>query len=143
MCVRFNMKKRHHVRLWILATAVWAGFLLGGLPDYYQQYSTDFMLGFVLLVLLPISLALYFVLRRVAPRHRMSVALWIAFYFTVPLAVYDYLYCGLVLDRGIGFLWEFWYLTVYYVIPWLLAPALAVLVNRIAKDLPLAEPANR
>ncbi len=136
------MKKRHHVRLWILATAVWAGFLLGGLPDYYQQYSTDFMLGFVLLVLLPISLVLYFVLRSVAPRRRMSVALWIAFYFTVPLAAYDYLYCGLVLDRGMRFLWEFWYLTVYYVIPWLLAPAMAVLANMIAKDLPLAEPAN-
>ena len=137
------MKKRYHVRLWILATAVWAGFLLGGLPDYYQQYSTDFMLGFVLLVLLPISLVLYFVLRSVAPRRRMSVALWIAFYFTVPLAAYDYLYCGLVLDRGMGFLWEFWYLTVYYVIPWLLAPAMAALVNVVAKDLPLAEPANR
>ena len=137
------MKKRHHLRLWILATAVWAGFLLGGLPDYYQQCSTGLMLGCFLLVLRAISLVLYFVLRRVPPRHRMSVALWIAFYFTVPLAVYDYLYCGLVHGRGIGFLWEFWYLTVYYVIPWLLAPALALLVNVIAKDLPLAEPANR
>ena len=125
------MKKRHHIRLWILATAVWAGFLLGGLPDYYQQYSTGFMLGFDLLVLLPISLALYFVLHSVAHRRRMSVVLWIAFYFTVPLAVYDWLYCGLWLGRGIGFVWEFWYLTVYYAIPWLLAPAIVLLANRV------------
>jgi hypothetical protein len=114
-----------------LATAVWAGFLLGGLPDYYQQYSTGFMVGFDLLALLPISSVLYFVLRGVAPRRRMSAALWIAFYFTVPLAVYDWLYCGLVLGRGISFLWEFWYLTVYYLIPWLLAPAIVLPVNRI------------
>lgn len=127
------MKKEHHIRLWIFATAVWAGFLLGGLPDYYQQYSTNFMLGFVVLVLLPISVVLYLVLKRVAPRRRMSVALWIALYFTVPLAVYDWLYCGLVLGRGIGFIWEFWYLTVYYAIPWLLAPPMALLVNRIER----------
>jgi hypothetical protein len=91
------------------------------------------MLGFDLLVLLPISVVLYFVLRRVARRHRMSMALWIAFYFTLPLAVYDWLYCGLVLGRGIGFLWEYWYLTVYYAIPWLLAPAIALLVNRVER----------
>jgi len=133
------MNKRHHIRLWILATAVWAGFLLGGLPDYYQQYSTGFMLGFVLLVLLPIALVLYFVLRRQAPRGRMTVALWIAFYFTVPLALYDWLYCGLRLGHGIAFVSEFWYLTVYYAIPWLLAPAIVLLVNRVENDAAPAE----
>jgi hypothetical protein len=95
------------------------------------------MLGFDLLLLLPISVVLYFVLGRVPSGRRMSLALWIAFYFSVPFAVYDYLYCGLILGGGIGFLWEFWYLTVYYVIPWLLAPAIVLLVNRIGKDQPL------
>jgi hypothetical protein len=131
------MKKRHHIRLWILATAVWAGFLLVGLPEYYQQYSPEFMLGFDLLVLLPISIILHVVLKRVAPGRRMSRALWIALYFTVPLAAYDYLYCGLVLGFGLGFLWQFWYLTVYYVIPWLLAPAIALFVNRTEGHQPL------
>jgi len=131
------VKQRDHIRLWILATAVWAGFLLTGLPEYYQQYSPEFMLGFDLLVLLPISIILYAVLKRVAPGRRMFLALWIALYFTVPLAAYDYLYCGLVLGRGIGFLWEFWYLTVYYVIPWLLAPAIVLLVKRIEGHHPL------
>jgi hypothetical protein len=125
------MKKKHHVRLWILATAVWGGFVVGGLPDYYQQYSTKLMVGFDLLVLVPISLVLYAVLNRVPQRRRMSLALWIAFYFTVPLAVYDWLYCGIVLGYGMGFLWQYWYLTVYYVIPWLLAPAIVLLINRI------------
>jgi hypothetical protein len=105
--------------------------LFGGLPDYYRQYSAKFMLGFDFLLLLPISVLLYVVLRRVATSRRMSLALWIALYFTVPLALYDYLYCGLVLGSGVGFLWEFWYLSVYYVIPWILAPAMVLLVNRI------------
>jgi hypothetical protein len=101
------------------------------------------MVGFDLLVLLPISAVLYFVLKRVPSKRRMSLALWIAFYFTVPLAAYDYLYCGLVLDRGIGFLWEYWYLTVYYVIPWLLAPAMALFVDRVEEDQPRAGGASQ
>jgi hypothetical protein len=124
------MRRKHHIRLLILATTVWAGFLLGGMPDYYQQYSGEFMLGIDLLVLLPISVVLYLVLRRVAPPRRMSAALWIALYFTVPLAVYDWVYCGIVLGHGIRFLWEYWYLSVYYLIPWFLAPAIVLLVNR-------------
>jgi len=136
------MRKRHHVRLWALATVVWAGFLLAGFPEYYQQYSPMVMLGFDLLVLLPFAVVLYVVLKRRSPQHRMSLALWIAFYFTVPLAAYDYLYCGLVLGRGMSFLWEYWYLTVYYLIPWLLAPAIVLLIRRIEQKHALARGAG-
>ena len=83
------MNKRHHIRLLALATLVWAGFLLAGLPEYYKQYSSGFMVAFDLLVLIPISFVFHVVLRRVPPRRRMQVALWIAFYFTVPLGVYN------------------------------------------------------
>ena len=130
------MKKRDHLRLLGLATLVWAAFLLAGMPEYYQQYSPGFMVAFDLLVLIPISVVLRSVLGRVPARRRMQVALWIAFYFTVPLAVYDYVYCGLVLGFGVRFLLEFWYLTVYYVIPWLLGPGIAWLINRGAGEPP-------
>jgi hypothetical protein len=123
------MKKRHHLRLLGLATVVWAGFLVGGLPDYYQQYPSGFMVVFDLLVLIPIAIVYRAVLVRVPPQRRMQVALWIAFYFTVPLAVYDFVFCGLVLGFGLRFLVEFWYLTVYYFIPWLLGPALVSTIN--------------
>ena len=90
------------------------------------------------MTVLPFGIILYVVLTRVPPRRRMSLALWIAFYFTAPLAVYDYLYCGLVLGRGVGFLWEFWYLTAYYVIPWVLAPAMALVASKIEEHPPVA-----
>jgi len=135
------MRKRHHIRLFGLATLVWAGFLVAGLPEYYHQYSFGWMVAFDLFVLIPISVAFYVALGRVPSRQRMQVALWIAFYFTVPLAVYDSVYCGLVLGFGVRFLLEFWYLTVYYVIPWLLAPALVGLINRSARRSPAEDAA--
>jgi hypothetical protein len=88
------------------------------------------MVAFDLLVLIPISVVCYRVLGRVPPRRRMGIALWIAFYFTVPLFVYDYVYCGLFLGFGTQFILEYWYLSVYYVIPWILGPVLVWMINR-------------
>ena len=53
-----------------------------------------------------------------------------SFYFTVPLALYDWLYCGLYLGHGIEFVSRYWYLSVYYAIPWILLPLMALLLNR-------------
>jgi hypothetical protein len=124
------MTIRGHVGIMLVATVVWAGFWIAGLPSYYQQYSNLQMIWFALLVLIPIAVITYFVLRRLPPEDRLTIALWLAFYFTVPLAVYDWLYCGLHLGHGVGFLSRYWYLTVYYAIPWVLLPLMALLLNR-------------
>ncbi len=105
------MKGRGHIRLFLTATLVWAAFLLGGLPSYYQQYSTRFMLLFDVVVLVPIAGIVYLVLRSVRRERRLKVTVWIAVYFTVPLAIYDWLYCGIYLGHGMQFLSRFWYLT--------------------------------
>ncbi|MEZ5728490.1 MAG: hypothetical protein R3E48_11080 [Burkholderiaceae bacterium] len=49
-------------------------------------------------------------------------------YYTLPFAILDTLYCGLYLGHGYSYLWKFWYLTVFYVSPWLtLLPTAALL----------------
>jgi hypothetical protein len=83
------------------------------------------MIGFVVLLLLPIAAIVYLVLKRQRPERRLTIAAWLAFYFTVPLAVYDWLYCGLYLGHGAQFLSKYWYLSVYYGIPWALFPLIA------------------
>jgi len=128
------MTARAHRRLFLLGTLAWVAFWVLGLPSYYQQYSTAAMVWFVALLLPPLTWLCVHVLRRVAPERRMRLALWMAFYFTVPLAVYDGLYCGVFLEHGFGFLSRYWYLTIYYVIPWLVLPASAALLNRTARD---------
>ena len=114
----------------MLATLVWAGFWVLGRPDYYQQYSSAGLLWFVVLLLIPIGAVVYRVLRPVKRRRRVTVSLWIAFYFTAPLAFYDWLYCGVYLGHGTRFLVQFWYLSVYYIIPWVLMPGMVMILNR-------------
>ncbi len=120
------MRKRSHIRLLLVATLVWVGFWTGGLPSYYQQYSTGFMVTFDLVALVAIAGVVLFVLHRTRQSRRLRVALWLAFYFTVPLAIYDWLYCGIYLGHGMGFIGRFWYLSVYYAIPWIVFPLIAV-----------------
>jgi len=119
-----------------MATIAWAAFWVIGLPSYYQQYSRTFMVWFDTILLVGIVAFLFRVIHRVRSSRRMTVARWIAFYFTVPLAAYDWLYCGVYLGHGWAFLWRYWYLTVYYVIPWLMVPGVSALANS-RSDAPL------
>ena len=117
------MGVRFHVRTLALAVAVWAGFFIAGLPDYYQQYPFVAMLIFTVALVPPVVLLAVKVIGRARTETRRSLAMWLAFYFTVPLAGLDYAYCGLYLGHGLAFLLRYWYLTVYYIVPWaILAP---------------------
>jgi hypothetical protein len=78
------------------------------------------MIWFDSLPLIPITAIVYLVIRYLRPERRLTVALWLAFYFTVPLAIYDWLYCGLYPCHGIQFI----------AIPWVLLPLVALLLNR-------------
>jgi hypothetical protein len=125
------MSGRGHFRILIAATVVWAAFWVLGLPSYYQQYSRSTMIV-VCLALLPAVVAVcYLLLRHMERNGRLARAAWLAFYFTVPLALYDWLYCGAYLGYGASFFCVFWYLTVFYVVPWLVLPATAVILNHV------------
>ena len=39
---------------------------------------------------------------------------------SIAWAVYDCLYCGIYLNHEAEFVYDYWYLTVYYVLPWIL-----------------------
>jgi hypothetical protein len=126
------MKIKNHIHILLIASLVWLLFLLAGMPDYYLQYSTRSMILFVILLLIPISVIIFFVFKPVKSNRRLRIAGWYAFYFTIPLAIYDTVYCGIYLGYGVEFLSIFWFLTIYYLIPWLLFPVIAMLLNRMS-----------
>ena len=127
---RFTMRIKNHIRIFIIATIVWILFLIAGMPDYYLQYSNQKMIIFVTILLIPISIIIAIVFKPIKQQKRLTIAYWYAFYFTVPLAIYDSLYCGLYLGYGINFLFVFWFLSIYYLIPWVLFPTIAIVLNQ-------------
>jgi hypothetical protein len=123
------MNAKHHLTYFLQGTLAWAGFWLLGLPDYYQQYSQKGLAVGSILLSVGISLLAVYALRRVSDTHRMPRAIWLAFYLTVPLAIYDTLYCGAYLGYGSSYLGKYWYLTIFYLTPWLTFPPTARLLN--------------
>lgn len=113
------MSPKKHLSLFLQASAAWLLFWLIGLPDYYQQYSTLVMGVLSTLLSVLFSLFALFILIRCREEIRLSKAIWLSFYYTVPLAFYDTLYCGWYLGLGASFLLTHWYLTVFYFSLWL------------------------
>jgi hypothetical protein len=124
------MRLGRHFRLFIIVTIAWLLFWIAGLPDYYKQYSDRFMAFFDAAILPPLWLVVYLSAKKATKGKALSASLWLAFYITVPLFIYDLIYCGIHLGYGINFLWKYWYLSVYYVLPWLIFPVIGLLVDR-------------
>lgn len=129
------MRFQLHVRLLAFGLLSWLAFWIAGMPDYYQQYSTVAMLVVSAVVTIAIVVVAHLILRRTRPERRLTLAIWISFYFTVPLAVADYLYCGVHLGHGARFFVEFWYLTAFYVIPWVVFLPMAALLRDATRRL--------
>ncbi len=127
------MKAAKHLSLLGQAVAAWAVFWVIGLPDYYQQYSTLALAIGSILLSVAISLAAVYLLLRCRPEHRKQRALWLSFYYTVPLAILDSLYCGAHLGHGAGYVFTYWYLSVFYLTPWLTFLPTALLLGGPAR----------
>ena len=112
----------HHIRLLLFVTGAWILFWIGGLPDYYQQYSTISMIIFDLAILPPIWFFVYGSIKKAGPGQALIASLWWSFYISFPLFIYDLLYVGIYLGYGLNFLRTHWYITIYYIVPWLLFP---------------------
>jgi len=88
------------------------------------------MIVFDLAILPPIWFIIYRSVMHSRPGNALNDGFWWSFYISVPLFIYDLLYCGLYLDHGMNFLDKYWYLTVYYILPWVLFPLTGWIVEK-------------
>ena len=113
------MTPRKHLSLFTQSVVIWALFWLLGWPDYYQQYSAAAIGVACTILSVLISLAAIRILQRSRPENRRARAFWCSVYYTATFALLDGLYCGVYLGNGAQYLWQYWYLSVFYITPWL------------------------
>lgn len=106
-----------HMRLLLFVTLGWAMFVLVGWPNYYQHWSLNWLLYFCCTVYLFVGMYIYTRIKQY-DGNRLTFGLWLAFYISVPLFCYDYLYINLILIQPFDLLNRFWFLSVFYIIPW-------------------------
>ena len=124
------MRTKTHLQIFTIATVVWLLFFIAGMPDYYLQYSNTSLIWYVILLIIPFSVIIFFVFKPIRKNKRIKISIWYSFYFTVPLFIYDTVYCGIYLGYSYKFILTFWFLSVYYIIPWILFPVIALLLNK-------------
>ncbi len=109
-----------HLRLLLFVTLGWALFVLVGWPSYYQTWSLKWLLYFCCAVYLLVGLYIYTRVKQWRG-NRLIYGLWLAFYITVPLLFYDYLYINFIRIEPFDLLNRFWFLSIFYIIPWIQA----------------------
>jgi len=117
-----------HVRLLLTVTIGWIVFVLIGLPSYYQDWPFTRLLYFCVVVFFIVGAFIYRRLTKNSTGNCLKRALEMAFYITVPFIFYDYLYIHFVREEPFELLNRFWFLSVFYIVPWIQAPLLFLFV---------------
>lgn len=114
---------RKHPITYFITFIIWFIFLLFGLPsDYYQSWSFNAQLWlciFVFFLVIPLT---YIVLQKIWSNEYFKSSLWVAFYASIPLVVYDYIYVGIIKGLGHSYIFSHWYLSIFYLIVWVEIP---------------------
>jgi hypothetical protein len=127
------MPRAAHLKLFFGGVATWAAFWVLGLPSYYQQYSFLFLAVGTAALVPPTAWLGWRIIARTRPEHRAARGFWLSVYFTAPFVTLDALYCGVYLGNGVGFFEKYWYLTVFYVLPWVLFLPTGLFMGRPAR----------
>lgn len=126
------MKASHHIHIFCLATTFWTLFLLGGLwSDYYQTWTWRTQLFFI--DILPAVLMIYVapsLLKNMSRSSYYKTAFMLAFYFSFPFHIYDFIYLYLYKHLPISYLLNYWYLTFFSIVPWVVFPIIAMRMKK-------------
>jgi hypothetical protein len=125
------MKVKNHPIMFLIAFIAWGVFYLIGLPsNYYTSWSlTEKILLLILTffaVLPPFSIMINIFLEG----DYMKLNIWLAFYASVELFIFDFIAVGIIEGKGIGFLITHWPGTIGYILPWIVFPLIAYAMKK-------------
>ena len=123
-----------HINLLIMSFITWLTFLLIGLPDYYQSWSFNARVIVCVLVTVLYFPLTVFILNKFGDREYIKNSLWLAFYLTLPLFIYDYAYIVLIKGDDISFVFRYWYLSFFYFSFWIQFPLIGWLIKQKELD---------
>lgn len=122
------MRPKLHIYFFCVTTTLWTFFFLGGLwSTYYQEWTWYWQL--IVIDWIPVLILIYrapALIRSTSEFSTMRSALWLAFYFSIPFLAYDFIYLQLYKELPFSYLMDYWYLTAFSVVPWIIFPLSAL-----------------
>ncbi|MBY8981855.1 MAG: hypothetical protein KGD57_02840 [Candidatus Lokiarchaeota archaeon] len=120
-----------HITTILITFVVWFIFMLLGLPsDYYQDLPLVIVVCVCIFAFFVIMGIDFIILKRVWKEAFFKNSFWVAFYASIPLVFYDYIYVGLIKGMGLNFLVSHWYLTIFYFLVWIEIPFIGWIMQK-------------
>ena len=134
------MTAKKHGQMVVYSFVTWLLFYLVGLPDYYQSWYFVAKVAICIAVTIAYVPATYYTLRSYwSDGRHFANSLWLAFYLTLPLFIYDYLLLALYKELGIAFVFPYWYLTFFYFSFWIQFPVIGWWMERVGSQNSMAK----
>ena len=126
------MNLKQHLTMIIICFAAWFIFLLLGIPsNYYLDYSASIKVLIIIctfLFFIPAVAILLF--RTFKNTNLLTASLYFSVYVTLGIFILDYLYCGIYLGYGLGFVKSHWTQSVFYILPWFEVPIIGYIMEK-------------
>lgn len=128
------MNRKRHIILLLIALSAWFVFYLIGLPSkYFQKWSTESQILLSLVTVFAIIPLIAFVTLILIGNHYVKVSKWFAFYASLPLAIIDFIICGIIQKKGLYVFISHWYITIGYFYVWIIIPIVGFTIEKFEK----------
>ncbi len=122
---------KNHVLLLLMSFLTWGFFVLVGLPDYYLSWTYDAKVLIVIAVtIVYIPLGKLLTKKMFPDKEYFKNSIWLAFYLTIPLFIYDTIFIGIVGGEGLKFIPKYWFLTFFYFSFWVQFPLIGLVMEK-------------
>ena len=126
-----SLALKTHLSLLIMSFLTWSFFVVVGLPDYYQSWSYEAKIILLIgLTILYIPLAKFMIKKMFPDKEYFKNSIWLAFYLTVPLFLFDTVFIGIIGGEGLKFIPKYWILTFFYFSFWVQFPLIGLVMEK-------------
>lgn len=126
------MNIRNHAILLLVGILAWSFFYLIGLPsDYFTEWSLADQILISLITFFAVVPVVGFLVLLFLGGDYVKIALWAAFYVSVPLFVLDYVVVGVFKGEGFHFVISHWYISIAYLYVWIELPIIGLALKRL------------
>ncbi len=127
------MKTRHHLILAAISIILWLLYYLLGLSsDYYQDLNNKEKVIGLLMTFFGVLPFIAVIVLTFIKRPFLQTSVWFAFYSSVPIFIFDYIFVGILQGEGLHFLVSHWYLTLVYFVVWIELPVIGKTLEQLS-----------
>lgn len=128
------MTAKKHLTLFMVGFLAWLSFYLLGSPsNYYTEWSQAEQILLSLLTFFAVVPFLAVLVLAFLQGDVRKTALWLAFYASAPLFVFDLVAVGIFQSQGFHFLVSHWYITIAYFYVWIDITLVGLALHRITR----------